>query len=207
MLKSAKTTIKVKSTSFEINKLITSTQLFSRIKLTVSARLVLRCIVDYWNFKMSCAYPTQTTIAQCTGLSEVAVGKAVKELNTKGLIDKQKRRKRIYYHFTLKFLGYLNLLPKVIYVDTQTKFGEIPQQSLDKNILKNNKNTPFLNSFLETENDEPEIEDEYLTEEERGIVMAKAMIKAFSKTDNPIFRKKVKELREKYNLWDFNQEK
>ena len=112
-----KTTIKVKSTSFEINKLITSTQLFSSIKLSLSARLVLRCIVDYWNYKIGCAYPTQATIAKCTGLTEVAVGNAVKELDEKGLIDKKKQRKRIYYYFTLKFLGYLKLTPKVIYVD------------------------------------------------------------------------------------------
>ncbi len=186
-----KTTIRVKSTSFEINKLITSTQLFSRIKLTVSARLVLRCIVDYWNFKVSCAYPTQTTIAKCTGLSEVAVGKAVKELDTKGLIEKQKRRKRIYYHFTLKFLGYLNLLPKVIYVDTQTKLGKIPQQSLDKNILKDNENTLFSNPLEEeSEDDEPE--------EDNGLALAKATIKHLS--NSPMFAKKIKELKEKYNL-------
>ncbi len=196
MLKSVKKTIKVKSTSFEINKLITSTQLFSKIKLTVSARLVLRCIVDYWNFKMSCAYPTQTTIARCTGLSEVAVGKAVKELNTIGLIEKQKRRKRIYYHLTLKFLGYLNLLPKVIYVDTQTKLGKIPQQSLDKNILKDNENTLFLNPL--EEEFEVEVQENELIDEDSQVVMARAVIKNLS--NNPLFAKKVKELKEKYNL-------
>jgi DNA-binding transcriptional regulator GbsR (MarR family) len=186
-----KTSIKVKSTSFEINKLITTTQLFSRIKLTVSARLVLRCIVDYWNFKISCAYPTQSTISKCTGLSEVAVGKAVKELDQKGLIEKQKKRKRIYYHFTIKFLGYLNLLPKVIYVDTQTKLGKIPQQSLDKNILKENENTLFSNSLEEeSEDDEPE--------EDAGLGFAKATIKHLGHL--PQFAKKVKELKEKYNL-------
>ena len=88
-----KTAIKIKSNSFEINKLITTTQLFSEIKLSVSARLVLRCIVDYWNFKLGYAYPTQSTIAKCTGLTDVAVGKAVKELYQKGLIDKQKKEK------------------------------------------------------------------------------------------------------------------
>ena len=111
--------VRVNTTSFEINKLITSEQLFSKIKLSVSARLVLRCIVDYWNFKIGFAYPTQATIAKATGLTEVAVGSAVKELDNKGLIEKEKKQKRIYYYFTLKLLGYLGLTPKIIYVNTQ----------------------------------------------------------------------------------------
>lgn len=183
--------IKIKSTSFEINKLITTTQLFSNIKLTVSARLVLRCIVDYWNFKIGCAYPTQATIAKCTGLTEVAVGKAVKELDTMGLIDKKKHRKRIYYYFTLKLLGYLNLTPKVIYVDTQKKLGNIPQNSLDKNILKENENTLFSNSFSEEASED-------LEEEDRGLIIAKATIKHLS--NNSAFAGKIKEFKEKYNL-------
>lgn len=182
-----KSTIKVKSTSFEINKLITTTQLYSRIKLTVSARLVLRCIVDYWNFKLCCAYPTQSTIAKCTGLTEVAVGKAVKELDMKGLIDKKKYRKRIYYHFTLKFLGYLNLLPKVIYVNTQKNLGNIPQQCLDKNIIKEKENTLFSNPIEEKESDE-----------EVDLARAKAMIKYLG--NNPRFKKQIEELKEKYGL-------
>ena len=189
-----KTSIKVKSTSFEINKLITTTQLFSKIKLTVSARLVLRCIVDYWNFKLNCAYPTQSTIAKCTGLTEVAVGSAVKELDNKGLIEKKKQRKRIYYYFTLKFLGYLELLPKVIYVDSQKNLGNIPQNSLGKNILKEKENTSFF-SFSKEE--ETELEEE-LSDEERQLAMAKAVVKNLS--NSPLFAKKVKELKEKYNL-------
>lgn len=185
------TFIKVNSTSFEINKLITSTQLFSKIKLSISARLVLRCIVDYWNFKLCCAYPTQNTIAKCTGLTEVAVLKAVKELDNKGLIEKRKQHKRIYYYFTIKFLGYLNLLPKVIYVNTQKKLGKIPQQNLGKNILKENENTlsyPLLNE----ETDASDFEGD------NGLAMAKATIRHLS--NNPLFAGKIRELKEKYNL-------
>lgn len=192
MLKQVKTTIKIKSTSFEINKLITTTQLFSKIKLTVSARLVLRCIVDYWNFKLNCAYPTQSTIAKCTGLTEVAVGSAVKELDTKGLIEKKKQQKRIYYYFTLKFLGYLELLPKVIYVNTQKDLGNIPQNSLGKNILKEKENTSFP-SFPQEDN--PEDNE---PEEDDGLGFARATIKHLGHL--PEFAKKVKELKEKYNL-------
>jgi DNA-binding MarR family transcriptional regulator len=190
-----KTEIKVQSTSFEINKLITTTQLFSQVKLSLSARLVLRCIVDYWNFKMSCAYPTQQTIAKCTGLTDVSVGSAVNELYTKGLIEKKKHKKRIYYYFTLKFLGYLNLLPKVIYVNTQKNLGNIPQKFLGKNILKENENT-FSSNFqnsnnnlsadsiypssnLSSEADSSEFDDteEPLSDEESHLAFAKATIK------------------------------
>ena len=188
-----KNTIRVKSTSFEINKLITSTQLFSNIKLSLSARLVLRCIVDYWNYKIGCAYPTQATIAKCTGLTDVAVGKAVKELDMKGLIDKKKQRKRIYYYFTLKLLGYLGLTPKILYVNTQKKLGNIPQQCLDKNILKDNENTSFSNPLLDYK-----CETDEETEEDRGLIMAKAMIKNLS--NSPTFAKKIAEMKKKYML-------
>ena len=189
-----KSKIKIKSTSFEINKLITTTHLFSLIKLSLSARLVLRCIVDFWNFNIGCAYPSQATIAKCTGLTEVAVGKAVKELDTLGLIEKKKRQKRIYYYFTLKFLGYLNLTPKIIYVNTQTMLGNIHKSSLDNNILKEKENT--LSSLSNEEVNS--IEEDEIEEEDPGLAMAKATVKYLSNT--PAFAKKVKELKEKYNL-------
>ena len=194
-----KTEIKVQSTSFEINKLITTTQLFSQVKLSLSARLVLRCIVDYWNFKMSCAYPTQQTIAKCTGLTDVSVGSAVNELYSKGLIEKKKHRKRIYYYFTLKFLGYLNLLPKVIYVNTQKNLGNIPQNFLGKNILKENENTSFSSSLTsEADSSELDESEEPLSEEDSHLAFAKATIKFLG--HRPEFAKKVKELKEMYNL-------
>lgn len=83
------------------------------------------------------------------------------------------------------------MLPKVIYVDTQTKLGKIPQQSLDKNILKDNENTLFSNPLEEeSEDDKPE--------EDSGLALAKATIKHLS--NSPMFAKKIKELKEKYNL-------
>lgn len=183
-----KNIIKINSTSFEINKLITSTQLFSKLKLSLSARLVLRCIVDFWNYKMSCAYPTQLTIAKCTGLTDVAVGKAVKELNNIGLIEKQKKNKRIYYYFTLKLLGYLNLTPKIIYVNTQKNLCNIPNSFYDNNILKDNENI-FLNTSQNSI-----IEDELISPKQ----MAEITVKKFA--NNPVFYTKVAELKEKFGL-------
>lgn len=69
--------------------------MFSKIKLSISAKLVLRCIIDFWNNKLGYAYPTQKTISTCTGLSNVSVFQAVKELEQSGLVKKNKKYKRL----------------------------------------------------------------------------------------------------------------
>lgn len=70
-------------TSFDLNKLITTSRLFSKIKLSPSAKLVLRCLIDFWNHKTGVAFPKQSTISQATGLTKASVNKAVDELRTK----------------------------------------------------------------------------------------------------------------------------
>ena len=171
--------IRVNTNSFEINKLITTTRFFSQFELMLSSRLVLRCITDFWNYKKGYSYPTQKTIAECTGLSEVSVGQAVKELELKQIITKEKVNKRIYYRYTISFFSYLGLIPKVTLGDTISNFGNIPQAALDKNILKEKENTSFLNSSS----------DDEFTELDR----IKITIKAFEK--NPAFKKCVDELK------------
>lgn len=178
---------KVNISSFEINKLITTSNLFSKIELMLSSRLVLRCIVDYLNSKLGYAYPTQRTIARCTGLSEVSVGQAVKELELKQLIKKEKVNKRLHYKFGISFLGYLEVIPKVTLGDTQSSFGNIPQGALDNNILKEKENT-FLNQTLSEEAERP------MTEEE----VAKVFIERLGNSKE--FRGKVKALKEKFGL-------
>lgn len=173
--------IKISKSSFELNKLITTSQMFSKIELMMSSRLVLRCIIDFWNLNLGCAYPTQKTIAKCTGLSEVSVGQAIKELELKQLIKKELKNKRLYYRFTISFFVYLDLIPKVTLGDTISSFGNIPQAALDNNILINKENTSFLNSD----------EDLVLNEKER----LEITIKTFE--NNPVFKKCVLELREK----------
>ena len=173
--------IRINTNSFEINKLITTTKFFSQIELMLSSRLVLRCITDYWNYKKGYSYPTQKTIAECTGLSEVSVGQAVKELELKQIIKKDKVNKRIYYRYTISFFGYLGLMPKVTLGDTISSLGNIPQAALDKNILKEKENTSLLNSSSDVE----------FTEQER----IKMTIKAF--VNNPAFKKYVDDMKEK----------
>ncbi|MCM1003544.1 MAG: hypothetical protein NC408_04310 [Candidatus Gastranaerophilales bacterium] len=83
------------------------------------------------------------------------------------------------------------MLPKVIYVDTQKKLGKIPEQSFDKNIIKENENTLLSNSISEESEDYEEDEDPALT-------FAKISVKRLA--NNPVFANKVKELKERYNL-------
>ena len=97
-----KSEFKINKSSFELNKLITTSRMFSKVKLSTSAKLVLRCIVDFWNNKLGYAYPTQRTISECTGLSNVSVFQAIKELERSGFIKKNNKYKRLRYEVTLK---------------------------------------------------------------------------------------------------------
>jgi len=153
----------------------------------LSSRLVLRCIVDYWNPKLGYAYPTQRTIARCTGLSEVSVGQAVKELELKKLIIKEKVHKRIHYKLSISFLWYLELIPKVTLGDTQSSLGNIPQGALDNNILKEKENA-FFNQTLSQEVESPMSEEE----------VAKVFIETLG--NNPAFKGKVRALKEKFGI-------
>ncbi len=173
-----KSEFKINKSSFELNKLITTSRMFSKINLMMSSRLVLRCIVDFWNPNLGYAYPTQKTIADCTGLSEVSVFQAVKELETKNVLKKEKINKRIHYKFTLTCLGYLNLVPKVTYGSSQTCLGNIPEVSYDNNILINKENTSSSNSS------EPE-----LTEDEWKRITIKNL------GNNPLFQRMLENLK------------
>ena len=62
--------------------------------------------------------------------------------------------------------------------------------SKNKNILKNNENIPFSNSSIQ------EVTDGYVLDDE--LAYAKTMIANLSQ--NPIFAKKVDELKKKYQL-------
>jgi DNA-binding transcriptional regulator GbsR (MarR family) len=78
--------IKVNVSQFELSKAITFSKLFSKIKLTPSARLVLRCLTDHWNQEKQYCFPKQNTLSDETGCSRKSVNDAIKELRLNGLI-------------------------------------------------------------------------------------------------------------------------
>lgn len=168
----SKSAFKINKSSFELNKLITTSRMFSKIKLSISAKLVLRCIIDFWNNKLGYAYPTQKTISTCTGLSNVSVFQAVKELEQSGLVKKNKKYKRLRYEFTVKLWEYLNLAIDNFDVSSGKNLQNNTEKLTDNNILINKENRD-------------------MTKEE----MAKIVIQNLG--NNPIFKQKIDELKEK----------
>ena len=91
-------------TSFDLSKAMTFSKIFSRVKLSPSARLVLRCLVDFWNPKKGLVYPGQNTIADCTGITTRSVVNAVEELRRSGLVlTTGNNGERLKYYFSRTF--------------------------------------------------------------------------------------------------------
>jgi len=90
--------------SYELNKAVTFSRLFSRINLSPSSRLVLRCLIDFWNAEKGYSFPKQQTIADCTGLTRTSVVNAIEELRMNELIETRQGKYTLYYSFCTKFL-------------------------------------------------------------------------------------------------------
>src|SRR5699024_5467531 len=84
--------------------------------------------------------PTQKTISSCTGVSNVSVFQAVKELEQSGLIKKNKKYKRLRYEFTVKLWGYLNLTIDNFDVSSGKNLQNNTEKFTDNNILINKEN-------------------------------------------------------------------
>lgn len=113
-----------KITQFELSKLIIQSKLFSKIKLTASARLVLIVLCSHYPN----IYPSIKTIQEEAGISsKQSVFNSLKELSSKGLILYETKKSNIY---TL----------------TGLFFELIAVQKLDTNKKNNNKknNKPFF---------------------------------------------------------------
>lgn len=87
-------------TSFDISKRITTSRFFSKVQLTPSTKLTLRCLLDFRNHKTGLTFPKQTTIADATGLTKASINRAVEELRKAKLIITVKYNGRLNYSFT-----------------------------------------------------------------------------------------------------------
>ena len=168
-------TTKKYKTSFEINKLISISGLFSKIKMPASARLVLRAIADYWNYNRGEAFPTQKTLAYNTGVAERNVREAVKLLQEKNLITAKLSKKRYYYQFTGYFIRLITNKEENSNTESGQNNRNISDDLSANNIIKYNENTSFLNSNSE----EDFSDDEELSPDDRR----KMLIEKFK--DNP----------------------
>jgi len=143
--------------SFELNKKITTTRFFSKKKLSSSAKLTLRCLIDFWNSKNGKVFPKQTTISDCTGLTRASVNKAIEELRREKLILTVKNNGRLNYYFTNVFFKYLeinndeephNILPEKPSYNKVSK-NIIPPILIDNKKIKNITQNSFKKSSLE----------------------------------------------------------
>lgn len=180
-------------TSFEINKLISISGLFSRVKLPVSARLVLRAIADYWNYNRGEAFPTQKTLAYNTGLDERTVRSAVKTLLNENLLTAKLHKKRYYYQFSGLFTLLITGKAESNFINTGLTTLNKEDNSSANNIIKYYKNTSFLIPE-EAEEQEP------LSEIERCTMM----IEQFK--DNPALKPLVYQLTRKLETLTSAQE-
>ncbi len=104
----AKKQFKECHTSFDIVKQTILSKLFSKVKLSPSAKLVLWCLVVHWNHRTGIAFPKQSTIAEETGLTKASVNKGIEELRNAKFILTVKNNCRLSYQLTNVLLNALN---------------------------------------------------------------------------------------------------
>jgi len=98
--------------NLDLQLLITHSNLFTKIKLSASTRLVLRALIDYYNSNTGKLYPSQTTLSAATGCSIRQVERSILELKNNGLIISSGQiGKSNHYKLTNKFYS-LILTPK-----------------------------------------------------------------------------------------------
>ncbi|MDD3150166.1 MAG: helix-turn-helix domain-containing protein [Candidatus Gastranaerophilales bacterium] len=95
-------------TSFDLNKAVTFSKIFSKIKLSASSKLTLRALIDCWNPKKGFVFPSQNFLAQVTGLTDRSIRSSVAQLKDEGLILTAKTRSGLNYRFTQKFFEQVN---------------------------------------------------------------------------------------------------
>jgi len=94
----------IRVSSFDLSKSITFSGIFSKIKLSPSARLVLRCLIDFWNPEKGLVFPGQRKLAEYTGVKLRSVNSAVNELRKENLIfTAGAAGEKLKYSFTTKF--------------------------------------------------------------------------------------------------------
>lgn len=95
-------------TQFEVINALYDSKIFSKIKLTAGARLVLIALARHYNPANEDAFPSYTCIAEHTGVSRKSVERGIKELVNAKLIT-YRTQKVNRYRFTGYFFTCVNL--------------------------------------------------------------------------------------------------
>lgn len=137
----------VQVSSFDLSKAVTFSGIFSKIKLSPSARLVLRCLVDFWNPSKGLVFPGQKKIAEYTGSSDKSITNAVNELRKENLIlTSGPAGGKLKYFFTPKFFELVKIAESPVKnaEDTTVKITVHEQKKHEQNIKQINNNQKII---------------------------------------------------------------
>lgn len=137
--------LKLNVTSFDLAKAVTFSKIFSKTKLSPSARLVLRCLIDFYNPKKGLVYPGQELISECTGCSIRSVKSAVEELRNFSLVLTVKNKNKLNYHFTNLFFELLEVAPTECKNSTNKGAKSAPSCHEQHETKQINNNSKILN--------------------------------------------------------------
>ena len=124
---------------FTISKNVYNSGILSKIKLTMSAKLVLIALTNHYNPEKPDIFPSQQYIAEHLGISIKSVNRAVQELTQAGLIIYETKNVN-RYKFTAKFFAEIKM---------SVNHGQSDNQTMDslsmKHIKEKKNNTKVLN--------------------------------------------------------------
>ena len=124
---------------FTISKNVYNSGMLSKIKLTMSAKLVLIALTNHYNPEKPDIFPSQQYIAEHLGISIKSVNRAVQELTQAGLLIYETKNVN-RYKFTAKFFAEIKM---------SVNHGQSDNQTMDslsmKHIKEKKNNTKVLN--------------------------------------------------------------
>jgi len=135
---------------FELCKQIYTCEIFSKFKLSPSARLVLVALANHYNPDKKDMFPSQEFLAQKLYMSVKSVQRAVAELRQKGLIIYETKKFNRYV-FTNIFFASLELSGNRRQNVSETSVKMSPKQIKEQK--KNNNNFKNFKSFSSEKSD------------------------------------------------------
>lgn len=131
--------------SFNLVRAITDKNLFSKIKLSPTARLVLFNLANMYNLKKGCCFPKIKKLILCTGATEKSIISALNELRNNNLIVSSRDDYKTNYYFTKNFFNILEIITD----DTEeisaepVKITATCHEQKKEQIIKQNNNSSF----------------------------------------------------------------
>jgi len=168
--------------SFDLSKAVTMKRFFSKVKLSPSSRLVIRCLIDFYNPQKGLVYPGQKTVAECTGLTERSIVSAVNELRKEGLILTTKKKNSLNYYFSNRFFEILGLQTGEKISDESGKIFIKQGEKISDTYIEQKKEQ-IKNKVLKFQNNVQELNHTVSIESTKKLLKEKSEIKRGSPLD------------------------